>query len=435
MILIYGKGRAGNGVAGLCSFLGLPHEIRDDADRPADFSAYSEIVPSPGIPQSHAVYATGKVTSELDFGFRYLPRGFKISAVTGTDGKSTTTWMLYEILRKRFGADKVFVSGNFEIPFCETVRGILETGKTEGFVVLEVSSFMAYALKNFRADWSVFTNFAEDHLNWHPDLGEYFRAKWRLFERTSGRCLATPEVLAQARKYGVDASKAPLRVFGGSPELADRVAYPDVFVGGHKAFSMGETRFRGEHNARNALAAALVAAEAGVPPGEIRAHLTDVSGLPHRIEKIAAAGGVDYVDDSKATTPQALEAALGAFEKPVLLIAGGSDKGADFLPLAPVFRARVKEAFLIGATRGRMAAAFAAAGVPHYAFDETDGAKAMAAAVAAARASALPGETVLLSPGCASFGLFRDYADRAEKFRAAVAQTPGFAGFVSGNAH
>ena len=427
MILIYGKGKVGQGVAALCGHLGLAHEIRDDADGATDFSRYDAIVPSPGVPQTHAAYATGKVVAELDFGYRHLPKGFKIAAVTGTDGKSTTTWALYHALRAA-GGGKARITGNWDESFCATVLEILRSGEASGWLAVEVSSFMAYAIQEFSPDWSVFTNFESDHLNWHPDLGEYFRAKWRLMERTKSRCVTTPDIVAKARTFGIDVGKIPLRTFGAAG-LADRVEDGRLVVAGVPRLRLDDARLKGAHNAFNLLAVAAVADEAGLDPAAVDAALADVGGLPHRIETVGTAEGVAFVDDSKATTPQALRAALSAFERPVVLIAGGSDKGADFMELAPDFSQKVAKAFLIGVTRGAVAKGLGLAGRPYEILDEEkDGTAAMRWAVDGAFAAAreLGAVTVLLSPGCASFGLFKDYADRAEKFRAEAKNATGF---------
>jgi UDP-N-acetylmuramoylalanine--D-glutamate ligase len=224
MILIYGKGKVGNGVASLCAHIGIPYEIRDDADPTTDFSLYSDIIPSPGIPAKHPVRAQKQCISELDFAYRYLPKGFTIMAVTGTDGKSTTCWILSEILRQEYGKENVFLSGNFDVPFSRTVRDILEKKIPSGFIVVEVSSFMSSALSQFRPDYSIFTNFVEDHLNWHPDLRDYFLSKWHLFEQTKRLCVTSPAVLEKAKEFGAPL-ELPLRMYGDQyPDKIDHNA-------------------------------------------------------------------------------------------------------------------------------------------------------------------------------------------------------------------
>ena len=126
--------------------LHIPIDIRDDADENIDFSLYSAIIPTPGVAPSNRIYQSNTILSEMDFAARYLPKGFKTICITGTDGKSTTAWILYKLFCSEYGEEKVFLSGNFEIPFSETVRQIREQGLKRGFIVIEVSSFMAYNL-------------------------------------------------------------------------------------------------------------------------------------------------------------------------------------------------------------------------------------------------------------------------------------------------
>lgn len=183
MYLIYGKGRVGNAVAELCKAHSLEYILADDSDNISDFSRFESIIPSPGIPGTHRIYETGKVVAELDFAYQFLPKNFKIISITGTDGKSTTTWILYNILEKFFkNTKKVFLSGNFEIPFSETVTEIVKNSEKDGIIVLESSSFMSYyigksSLPPFQNDFMIFTNLKSDHLNWHRNLQEYADAK------------------------------------------------------------------------------------------------------------------------------------------------------------------------------------------------------------------------------------------------------------------
>jgi UDP-N-acetylmuramoylalanine--D-glutamate ligase len=147
------------------------------------------------------------VISELDFADQFLPRGFKKISITGTDGKSTTTWILYSILQKEyFGKKKVYLSGNFDIPYSETVREILLTGEKKGIIVLEVSSFMAYAIRSFRSHYSIFTNLKPDHLNWHKDLQEYMDAKMNLMHHTTDGIALHDQILefAAIEKLQID---------------------------------------------------------------------------------------------------------------------------------------------------------------------------------------------------------------------------------------
>jgi UDP-N-acetylmuramoylalanine-D-glutamate ligase len=205
-ITIYGKGKVGTGLQNLASHIGLGTKMMDDQDAHFSAAEHDILIPSPGIPPNNRAYSGHNTISELDFAYRYLPKGFKIIAITGTDGKSTTAWITYELLRKEFGESMVFLSGNFEIPLSETVKIIRERGLKRGYVVVEVSSFMANGIGShlelldtlpegtrhgpFMADYTIFTNFETDHLDWHGCIEAYFQAKMNLIHHTKSRVIA-----------------------------------------------------------------------------------------------------------------------------------------------------------------------------------------------------------------------------------------------------
>lgn len=456
-ILFYGKARVGEAVVALARSLGIRIEQKDDADVDFDPSAYDAVIPTPGVPPTNRAHSGGNVLSELDFAHRYLPKGFRIVSVTGTDGKSTTAWILFELLRKEYGDDQVFLSGNFEIPFSETVRQIREKGLKRGAIVIECSSFMLHdvgsenslsALEKlpsgerdggFRTDHSIFTNLESDHLNWHADLSEYLRDKLNLARLTTGTAAVNVQVPARAESWGVKFEAMPQMRFFGSvaegakssmeavvaarvssrPELAyelrDRTDGSDVVISGRRKYSLAETRFSGMHNAMNLLSVAVVGNAMKICSKRTKRYFSEIGGLAHRLEFVTEIGGVKYVDDSKSTSCQSLKAALSAYPSgSVRLIAGGSDKGDPFEGLAGPLSDKTAFAALIGATAPKLAEICESAGVPYRICADMD------EAVAAASEGAAMGQTVLLSPGCASFGLFKDYLDRANKFRGAV---------------
>lgn len=422
MILIYWKGKVGNGIAGLCDILDISYDMRDDSDE-VDFSRYEFIIPSPGIPSSHDVYKTWKIKSELDFAYEFLPKSFHIVAVTGTDGKSTTSWILYELLRKEFGEEKVYLSGNFDTPFSETITQILEKKQKRWYIVIEVSSFMSYSLHLFRADYSVFTNFKPDHLNWHKDLQDYLDAKMNLIARTKITSVLNQQILIFADKswLSLDVPKNS-RVFslqdGLSEKARDWTNGVDIVVSWRKKYSLSETHFSGLHNALNMLSVVLVLNEMKVCSKRVREYLKNITWLPHRIEFVTKKNWITYIDDSKSTSCQSLMAALTAFNKEkIILIAWGSDKGDAFEWLEDSLLG-VKYCILIWATKDILAAKCKEAWVTYEKVDS------MPDAVERAQWKAINWDIVLLSPGCASFWLFRDYLDRAEKFREAIKKLP-----------
>ena len=266
MYAIYGKARVGEAVARLAESLGVSVRIFDDADPDFRASDFEAVIPSPGVCPTNRAFDGNNVVGELDFAYRYLPKGFKIIAVTGTDGKSTIAWMIYSILREAFGEERVFLSGNFEIPFSETVKTIRERSLESGYIVLEVSSFMAQSIGSFHADVTVFSNFQRDHLNWHGSMENYWKAKMNLVAHTEQAVIAHGSL----RKNENEFPKGITKWYGT----------------GDRTFDLSGMPFHGEHNAQNALAATLAANELGIPDGQARAALAKTASLPHRLELV-----------------------------------------------------------------------------------------------------------------------------------------------------
>lgn len=327
----------GQAIAKLCDYQNISYEMKDDSDGKIDFSRYDGIIPSPGVPGTHEIYSSGKIIAELDFAFKFLPKNFQIIAITGTDGKSTTTHILYSILQKYyFGKKKIYISGNFEIPLSATVLDILQNNEKNGIIVIEVSSFMSYFIgkstfEPFSPDYSIFTNFKIDHLNWHRDLQEYLDAKMNLFHHTHKKSIINAEILEFANEKNLKISLPEnTRLFSKNLDITprDHTNGEDITISTRRKYKVSETNFSGIHNAMNMLSVTLVTNEMKMCSKKTKIFLSEITGLPHRIEVIAEKNDVIFVDDSKSTSAQSLEAALGAFgmEKNIFLIAGGSDK-------------------------------------------------------------------------------------------------------------
>lgn len=285
------------------------------------------------MPGTHEIYRTGKIIAELDFAYQFLPKNTEIIAITGTDGKSTTTHILYSILEKHyFGKKKVYISGNFEIPFSATIAEILENPESENIIVVEISSFMAYYigrshLKPFSPDFTIWTNLKSDHLNWHTDLQEYFDAKRNLAKFSKRRAIINHEVSDFVRENSL------ISYFS---EFEDRISWfrfdnshennstdgEKIFCKNFGDFTLSDTLFSGAHNAMNLLSVAMTLYEMGIKFSHVSGFLQEISGLPHRLEKIAEKNGVIIIEDSKSTSAQSLDAALSAFgdTKNLLLI-------------------------------------------------------------------------------------------------------------------
>ena len=401
----------------LMTHLGLPYQICDDSDRPSSYDTYDIIIPAPWIPCTHEVYSTGKVVSELDFCSRYFPKDTYIITISGTDGKSTVTWMIYNLLQSVTTPEKVHISGNFEYPLSDTLTNLLKLPldqQDRHIIVVEVSSFMAYSLMEFSPDMTIITNLESDHLNWHRNLEEYFLSKANLITRAKDGSYITQQAYEKLENIGYAFPKN-VSLYGTS--IAEN--YPNIpLISTTGSLNIHDTQFLGPHNALNidwALHIVEWLIQSESDRSRIIETLTSLPWLPHRLEVISHAHGRIWVDDSKSTSCQSLRAALSGYkDNKVILIAGGSDKWDPFDALEVSLRDSVEYAVLIGATKEILADKCRLAGIG---YTESS---SMRDAVEQAYGHSHPWQTVLLSPGCASFGMFRDYLDRAEQFRDAV---------------
>jgi len=371
------------------------------------FTAADLIVVSPGVPplpELEAAAAAGvPVVGELELAARFVTA--PILCVGGTNGKSTTTVLLGGMLQAAF--PRVFVGGNLGTPLAEAVAEPWDR------VVVEVSSFQLERAPRLRPRVSVLLNVTDDHLDRYPDAAAYARAKGNAFVNQTPEDFAViphgdPTCLAQAAR---GAARRVTFGFGGDYDLGER-AILERATG--ESYSLRGTALLGAHNELNAAAAIAAARAAGASPAAVRQGLAGFRPLPHRMALVAEVDGVRYYDDSKGTNVGAAVTALrGLPEARVVLIAGGRDKLGAYDDLAAALAARGRAAVLIGEAADRIAAAVG---------DVVPVARAgdMQAAVEAAARLAQPGDAVLLSPACSSFDMFKSYADRGERFAAAV---------------
>jgi UDP-N-acetylmuramoylalanine--D-glutamate ligase len=348
------------------------------------------VVKSPGVPNEAPVIVAARerelpVLGELEIAWRLLPQRFV--AVTGTNGKTTTTELLGAIWRE--AGLPVAVAGNVGTPLASLV-GELEP---EATVVCEVSSFQAEDSLEFAPEIGLLLNLSADHLDRHGTFEAYRDAKLSMFsrQRPDQVALAPPDI--------------PL------PGEARRVAFGDP---AELPLPPEEVRLRGPHNLENAMGASAAALASGVPAEAVAAALRSFAGVPHRLEEVGVVDGVLYVNDSKATNVDAAARAIESFEGGVHAILGGSLKGGGFEELREPVAARCRACYLIGAAADRLAADLDPAGVPLLRCGDLETAVREAATAASA------GEVVLLSPACASYDQFRDYEERGDRFRALV---------------
>jgi UDP-N-acetylmuramoylalanine--D-glutamate ligase len=340
-----------------------------------------------------------------------------IVAITGTNGKTTVTTLVESMLLA--AGRRAVAAGNIGRPLVDAVDSDAE------IVVAETSSFQLALTRTFRPAVSVWLNFSEDHLDWHADVDAYRDAKARLWANSGPGDVAVanagdPVVMGEsdaARRRG-----ATVTTFGPGGDYARRAG---ALVGPSGAVvSVDDLPRRMPHDLENALAAAAVAEAAGASAEACRAALVAFRGLPHRVELVGEAYGVRFYDDSKATTPGAVLAALAAFESAVL-IAGGRNKGLDLSPLRSA-AAHLRGVVAIGEAADELVAVFGGE-VP------VERASSMAAAVDDARSMARHHDVVLLSPACASFDWYRSYAARGDDFARCVRALPGFTPAADGH--
>jgi len=365
-----------------------------------DLTGAAGLVVSPGVPlNTHPLVAQARAAGvpvigdiELFAQARAELPAHKVVGITGTNGKSTTTALVHHILKT--AGVPTLMGGNIGLPILE--QAPLPEG---GVYVLELSSYQIDLTQTLDCDVAVLLNITPDHLDRYDGFEGYVASKARLFTMQSPDHDAVVGVTDEASD-------------GIARNLSPRNEHV-VVIGTNPVDSTSDwPALKGPHNAKNAAAAMVVAAKLGIAGDVIEAGLCTFTGLPHRMERITERGGVAFIDDSKATNPESTAPALGAFER-IHWIVGGKRKGDDLDACAP-FLSHVVAAYTIG----EAAELFAGLLTNKVAHVEQSG--DLATAVRAAAAAAKPGETVLLSPACASFDQFRDYEERGAAFRAAV---------------
>jgi len=365
------------------------------------------VVPSPGVPTRHPVFALAaaagvEVASEVELAYRRA--AVPIVAVTGTNGKTTVTTLVAAMLVA--SGQRAVAAGNIGLPLVDAVA--LDTD----VVVAELSSFQLRFVSRFRPSVAVWLNLAEDHLDWHPSAADYAAAKARIWaaQEEGDTAVANaddPAVMACARQ-----ARSRLVTFGAAGDFrveGGALRSPS----GEAVVEVAAMPRHLPHDLANALAACAAAMAAGASPAGCRAVLETFAGLPHRVALVAEAGGVRWYDDSKATTPASVLAALAGFES-VVLIAGGRNKGLD-LGVMRRGAAHVRAVVATGEAAHEVASTFAG-------LRPVEVAESMEAAVGAALSLARPGDAVLLSPGCASFDRYSSYAERGDDFARAVGE-------------
>jgi UDP-N-acetylmuramoylalanine--D-glutamate ligase len=377
---------------------------RQGDDEPAALEGVRAVVKSPGVPAQAPVIAAARerglaVLGEVELAWRLIPNEFV--AVTGTNGKTTTTELIGHIHRE--AGLPVAVAGNVGTALSSLVGQVPDAAT----VVCEVSSFQLEDAVEFAPEGAVLLNLAPDHLDRHGTFEAYTRAKLRVFAHQGNDDVAVAPVGLGVEDLGGCARRV---CFGDGPqaELSDRAGH--LWWADEPLLAVDELPLRGLHNRRNAMAAAAICLARGIEPDAVRAGLRTFAGVEHRLEDVATIDGVLYVNDSKATNVDSTLVALASFDVPVHLILGGQGKGQDFEPLREPVATRCAGVYLIGEDAEAIGAVVGG-----------ERCETLQRALDAAAEAARPGEVVLLSPACASFDQFEDFEARGRAFKEMVA--------------
>jgi UDP-N-acetylmuramoylalanine--D-glutamate ligase len=438
--LVIGFGKSGQASARYLGDHGVEVRVTDRAESPTLRSAlaaagvegrlggYSErdldgvdlVVVSPGVPWDLPLVEAARqrgirITSEIDLFFQHCPA--RIAGITGTNGKSTTTALAAEVLRA--GGLTVLRGGNIGEPVLDRVDRV-QPGE---WVVLELSSFQLESIGRPRLHIGAVLNVTPDHLDRHGTFQHYRDLKARairFMESDDHAVLNRDDPVTWAMRSETKASLIPFST--RDPALKDAVTLADGWVraGPDRVLPVAQIPLPGEHNVSNVLAAVAIGQAAGVAPERMAEAVRTFPGLEHRLELLGEFSGVRWYNDSKATTPDSTLRALEAFKEPIVLIAGGRNKGIDLAPLAEAIARRVTALVAIGETGPELVDRVRAAGLSRACL-----ASSLEEAVAAAAHAAPAGSVVLLSPAFASYDMFLDFEDRGRRFKAAVLKQVG----------
>lgn len=440
-LIILGSGESGTGAALLARREGISVLVSDSGQIPAKYKAElsaagipmeegghtesivlqaKQVVKSPGIPEKapimKAIRAAGiMVMSEIEFGYMYRNEGCKILAITGSNGKTTTTSLTFDIL-KTAGYD-VSVVGNIGKSFA---RQLVEA--PTAWYVMEISSFQLDDIHTFKPDIAVITNITPDHLDrYQYDFNLYVQAKFNIAKnQTPNEVLVLCKDDAASQAY-LQTHSIPSKIlyFTMNEQLNTDGAFltdNDLMLrlnGEPFSISINELALKGKHNQYNSMAAGISARAAEVRNDSIRECLRNFKAIEHRMEHVASIRGVEFINDSKATNLNSVWYALESMNKPVILILGGVDKGNNYTEIEALVREKVKAIVCLGLDNTAIHTAFSRI-VPVIDTDNTND------CVREAFSLSHPGDCVLLSPACASFDLFKNYEDRGEQFKQSV---------------
>lgn len=374
------------------------------------------IIISPGIPHTIPIVEEAKrrnikIIGEIEFAYNFIPNRNYI-AVTGTDGKTTTVTLIHEIIKSY---KKARLLGNVGNTFSKEI----ETIEPDEDIILELSSFQLETVEKFHAHIAAILNIAEDHLDRYKDIEDYFNTKKNIIinqNKNDFLVLNYDNIYTNIWYNELNGnSKSKLLTFSLKSKFAT-IYYNEedeyIYYENEKLFSIANRKLIGKHNIANILAAVLICLKDGIPADNIEKVVNNFKGIEHRVELVGEINGVKYINDSKATSMNSVMSALKSFDKDIILIMGGRNKNIDFTPLNSIVNARVKKLILMGE------AANVLSDMLH--FDNKIIVRDLTDAFNYASSIAISGDTVLLSPGCTSFDMFKNYEERGKYFKSLV---------------
>ncbi len=374
-------------------------------------SSFDYLIKNPGVPIDHKYVLKARelgveVINEVEMAYRLLPKGVQIVGITGTNGKTTTTTLTYEILHHAFG-DKVVLAGNIGYP----LSGVLKDIQSDTILVMEVSCQQGENLKEFHPHVGVVTNFSEAHIDFMKTYEHYKEVKAKMFYQQSSSDIAilnhdNLDVLNEMKNLVSQKKYFSSKEAIAGCHLKDR----DIYYYDEKIMSIDDIKIKGMHNVENCMAAIMVAKEFSVPNDVIVKTIEEFRGVEHRLEYVDTVHGVEYYNDTEATNIKCTQIALSSFQKPIILFLGGMERGQAFEDLTP-YMDHVKAIIAIGTCRERVAEYAKSIGKDVYVFEHlVDGFQK-------ANEIADEGDVVLLSPASASWDQYKECEVRGAEFK------------------
>ncbi len=368
---------------------------------------FDYVVKNPGVPMMLPIIVALKekqipILTEIELGYRMCPH-LTYVAITGTNGKTTTTTLTYELLKKK--NQDVYLAGNIGIPLCEVLLD-QNLFKRQATIVLEIAGFQLLDTQTFRPNIAAILNLSPDHLDYFPDVASYYQSKCNIYQNMRDQDILFVNADDQTSNECIKFDGITMHVGYKKGDVC--VQNETIMVRQTPVVALTHLHVVGKHNVYNAMFAVSIAYTLGVDCQTIAQVLNDFKGVEHRIEYVGTINGVPFYNDSKATNVDSVEVAVQAFKQPIILLLGGKDKGLDFTPLLAY--QQIHQVICFGQAKERIATYFES---PILVEDLTQ-------AVAKAKTIAEPGQVVLLSPGCSSYDAFLNFEQRGRVFKELV---------------